>query len=419
MKHIILLFLFCTGMCATQSFSQKTQKVDQLLFSGQYTEAIPLLEQMVQKNDMNSKLYFRLGKAYQFLNKNSLAKDNYQKAYKIDPNSTATLINLSGCLYALGNYPDAEKILIEAKSKSPNNYQIGMLLAKTFAIQNKHQKSLEIYLELNKQDSLNPYIFKQIGSLKKKKLDYIGSLAAYLKAHELNPKDLSVLTHIIQLYYEMTAYQQALAIANKGLDTYPDNSLLLKKKAQVLIGLEWYENALTILEDLKQNKQLSLAENKQLGICFMQTKQYKQAIESFSDCGQTFEKDPMINFYNGVCYARLEQHEKGIAYLENSIFYITPSIKAAMYLHLAKSYGTTRQFKKAIDNYKKHLELDDKDPNVYYEIATTYEEFGDNKDKALAYYTMFIQKSTDKDDDKYVYAKSRILHIKEKIHFQK
>ena len=419
MKHIILLLLFCTGMCATQSFSQKTQKVDQLLFSGQYTEAIPLLEQMVQKDNANSKLYFRLGKAYQFLNKNSLAKDNYQKAYKIDPNSTATLINLSGCLYALGNYPDAEKILIEAKSKSPNNYQIGILLAKTFAIQNKHQKSLDIFLELNERDTLNPYIYKQIGSLKKKKLDYIGSLAAYLKAHKLNPKDLSVLTHIIQLFYEMAGYQQALEMANKGLDTYPGNSLLLKKKAQVLIGLEWYENALSILKELKQNKQLSLAENKQLGICYMQTKQYEQAIKSFYDCGETFEKDPMINFYNGVCYARLEQHKKGITYLENAIFYVTPTIEAAMHLYLAKSYGTTRQFQKAIDAYKKHLELDDKDPNIYYEIATTYEEFGDNKDKALAYYTMFIQKSTDKDDDKYVYAKSRILHIKEKIHFQK
>lgn len=419
MKHIVLLLIFSTGMFTSNSFSQETKKIDQLLFSGQYAEAIPLLEQLVQKDTTNSKLYFRLGKAYQNLNKNSLAKNNYQKAYQLDPNATATLLNLSSCLFSLGNYPDAEKKLIEAKSTNPNNYQIGILLAKTYAIQNKHQKSLEIYQELQVKDSLNPYIYKQIGNLKKKKDDFIGSLEAYLKAYKLNPKDISVLTHTIQLYYEMTAYQQALGIANKGLSIYPNNSLLLKKKAQVLIGLEWYDNALTILKDLKQNKQLSLVENKQLGICYMQTKQYKQAINSFSDCGQTFDKDPIINFYNGICCTRLEQNEKGITYFENAIEYITPSIEAAMHLHLAKAYVTTHQFKKGVEAYKKHLELSDKDPAVYYEMATAYEEFGNNKDKALAYYTKFIQQSANKDEPKYVYAKSRILHIKENIHFKK
>ncbi len=419
MKHIILLFLFCTGMCISPSFSQKTGKIDQLLFSGQYSDAIPLLEQLIQKDTTNRKIYFQLGKAYQYLNKNNLAKNNYQKAYELDPNSTPTLINLSSCLFSLGNYPDAEKMLLEAKSKTLNNYQLGVLLAKTYAIQNKYQKSLEIYQELNKLDSLNPHILKQIGSLKKKKQDFIGSLASYLKAHELNPKDLSVLTHIIQLYYQMTGYQQALEIANKGLNTYPGNSLMLKKKAQVLIGLEWYDNALSILKDLKNRKQLSSIENKQLGICYMQTKQYEQAIKAFADCGEIYEKDPMINFYNGVCFARLEQQEKSITYLENAIFYVTSPIEASMHLYLAKSYVSTRQFKKAIASYKMHLELDDQNPDVYYEIATTYEEFGDNKDKALIYYTKFIQKSTDKGDDKYSYAKSRILRIKENIHFLK
>jgi len=400
-------------------FCQKTQKADQLLFSGQYTEAIPLLLQMVKKDSLNSTLYFRLGKAYQDLNQNNLAIKNYQKANKTNPNSVATLLNLSSCLYSSGNYPKAEEELVRLQQIDSNNYQANLLLAKTYSVQNKYQESLDIYTKLNQQDSLNPYIHKQMGNLKKRMQNFIGSLASYLKAHDLNPNDLSVLVHIIQQFYEMAAYQQALGYANKGLDTFPNNNMLLKKKAQVLIGLGWYENALTILKDLKARKQLSAAENKQLGICYMQTRQYEQALTAFTNCGPGFEKDPMVNFYTGVCYARLEQHEKGIKFLEDALFYVTPEIKASMHLYLAKSYGITRQFEKSVDSYKKYFEMDNTNPDILYEIATTYEEYGENKNKALAYYSKFIQQSEDKEDPKYEYAKSRILHIKENIHFEK
>jgi tetratricopeptide (TPR) repeat protein len=419
MKQLLLLLLLSTAINIPVSFSQKLTKVDQLLFSGQVSEAIPLLNEMVKKDSTNSKLYFALGKAYERLDQNMKAIKNYTKARQLDPNSTETLLNLSSCLYASGNYPKAEQELLNLQQLDPNKYSVDLLLAKTYSAQNKYQQSLDIYLKLNQQDSLNPDIHKQIGSLKRRMQNFIGSLGSYMKANELNPNDLSVIVHIAQQLYEMAAYQQALAYISDGLNSFPDNIMLLKKKAQVLIGLEWYDNALTILKDLKTANQLTDAEHRQLGICYMQTRQYEEALKAFASCGETFEKDPMINFHTGICYARLSQHEKGIKFLEDALFYITPPIEASMHLYLAKSYAATRQFEKAVESYQKHYEMDNTNSDILYEIATTYEEFGDNKDNALAYYTKFIQQTIDKDDPKYEYAKSRILHLKENIHFEK
>lgn len=419
MKQFALLLLLSIVINIPASFSQKTTKADELLFSGQCAEAIPLLNEMVKKDSTNSKLYFRLGKAYQLLDQDMKAIENYTKAKQLNPNSTATLLNLSSCLYSSGNYPNAEQELVKLQQLDPNNYSVDLLLAKTYSVQNKYQESLDIYSKLNKQDSLNPNIYKQIGSLKRRMQNFIGSLDSYMKANELNPNDLSVIVHITQQLYEMAAYQQALAYITNGLNTFPNNIILLKKKAQVLIGLEWYDNALTILKELKTDNQLSKAEHKQLGICYMQTRQYEDALKAFAGCGQTFEKDPMINFHTGICYARISQHEKGIKFLENALFYITPPIEASIHLFLAKSYGATRQFEKAVISYQNYFEMDNTNPDILYEIATTYEEFGSNKDNALNYYTQFIQQTNDKDDPKYEYAKSRILHIKENIHFEK
>ncbi|MBL4560609.1 MAG: tetratricopeptide repeat protein [Labilibaculum sp.] len=419
MKQFTLLLLLSITINISASFSQNTEKVDQLLFSGQYTEAIPLLHAMLKKDSANSKYYFRLGNAYQKLNKNNRAINNYTKAKQLNPNSTATLLNLSSCFYSSGNYPKAEQELVKLQQLTPNNYSVDLLLAKTYSVQNKYQQSLYIYTKLNQQDSLNPNIHKQMGSLKRRMQNFIGSLDSYIKAYELNPNDLSVIIHIVQQLYEMAAYQQALGYISNGLNTFPNNSMLLKKKAQVLIGLEWYDNALTILKELKTNNKLSTPENRQLGICYMQTRQYEAALKAFTDCGPSLEKDPIINFHTGICYARLDQHEKGIKFLEDALFYITPPIEASMHLFLAKSYEATQQFKKAVVSYKKHFEMDNTNPDILYEIATIYEEFGENKDNSLAYYTKFIQQTNEKDDLKYEYAKSRILHIKENIHFEK
>ncbi|PKQ66779.1 hypothetical protein BZG01_09620 [Labilibaculum manganireducens] len=417
MKQIILLLLLSIAINIPASFSQKATKADQLLYSEQYSKAIPMLEQMIKKDSLNSLLYFQLGKAFQNLNKDKLAIINYQKANSLNNNSKTILLNLSSCLYSLGNYPGAEKYLSNLHSIDSSDYQVNLLLAKTLSGQNKLKESLKIYKQIIQTDSLNPFIYKQIGNLKDRMQNFTGSLSSYMISYELNPDDLSVLVHIIQQLYEMAAYQQALEYCSKGLATYPDNTILLKKKAQVLIGLEWYDNALTILKDLKASNNLTDAEHRQLGICYMQTRQYEDALTAFASCGPTFEKDPMINFHTGICYARLNQHEKGIKFLEDALFYITSPIEASMHLYLAKSYGATRQFEKATASYLNLIEIDNTNPDILYEIATTYEEYGENKDKALDYYTKFLQQTSDIDDPKYEYAKSRILHIKEILHF--
>ncbi len=419
MKQFLILVLLSAAINIPTCFSQKITKVDQLLFSERYSEAIPLLIDMIKKDSTNSRLYFALGTAYQRLDKNLEAIENYTKSKQLNPNSSATLINLSSCLYSSGNYPKAEQELVKLQQLDSNNYSVDLLLAKTYSVQNKYQQSLDIYTKLNQKDSLNPDIHKQIGNLKRRMQNFIGSLASYIKANELNPNDLSVIVHIAQQFYDMAAYQQALSYASNGLKVFPGNIMLQKKKAQILIGLEWYDNALTILKELKAANELSDSEHRQLGICYMQTRQYEEALKAFAGCGETYEKDPMINFHTGICYARLDQHLKGIKYLEDALFYITPPIESSMHLYLAKSYCANRQFEKAVKSYQNHYEMDNTNPDILYEIATSYEEFGENKNKALTYYTMFIQQTNDKDDPKYEYAKSRILRIKENIHFEK
>lgn len=422
MKFIPIL-LITIAFFGSKTQAQKFDKIDQLLFSEQYEQAIPLLQKKVDQNNQDYKNYYRLGKAYQNIKANDKALETFEKANQLQPESNNYLFSYSAALFNSGNYDKAKEKTLDFLERKPDHFRASLMLAKIYSIQNNYSKGIEIYNQLLAKDSLNYYLHKQSGSLKYKMDNYIGALASYLKANEINEKDLAVYVKIIQIMFEMGGYQDALVYANKGLAIYPENPSLLRKKAKVLMGLKWYENAMNIYEDLQEKKQLRASDYKSLGICYMQCKKYQKAIEYFNlisiKTGADTDKDPMINFYKGVCSIRLHKTKEAIELLEKAVFYITPQIKGDMHLQLAKAYKTNKEFKKAVEQYKKSYEIDSKNFQILYDIASTYEEYNSKTKNALTYYTKYLQKCEEKEGKRYEYAKSRILHLKEKIHFEK
>ena len=357
MNKILHLFLILIIALPYAAASQKIDKIDRLLFTEQYDIAIPLLQSAIEKDSTNFHNHFRLGKVYQHLKRYSKATKSYKKAYQLRPESKAVLLSLSGSLYNMGNYPGAEKIMMKYQTLDTTNYQANILFAKIHTTQNNYAEGVKIYQRILASDSSNAYVYKQIAALKNKLNEHIGTLAAYQKAYDLNPKDLSIILHLMQSLYEMTGYGAALKYANEGLEVYPNHPLILKKKAKVLIAAEWYENALTILKDLDSKNLLKQSDYKQLGICYMQTKQYEPALRNFNKIisVEEFMNDPILNFYVGICYARLHEIEEAISHLETALVFITSPMKASMHLQLAKSYNDNREFARAIEQYKKEF----------------------------------------------------------------
>ncbi len=416
MKNLLLISL----LLLTHLLQAQNKDIENLLFAGEYQKAIPLIEQQIQQNKNNSKLYFLLAKAYENSNQNKQAIDNYRKAIKLQPNYPVALFNLSSCLFRAGNYNATIDNLKKHNSITKNNLNGNLLLAKTYSTLGEYKKAIGIYNKLIKQDSTNANLYKLLGKTKSRQQDYLGATNAYLKSYKYNKTNLAVIIALAQNFYDMATYKQAIAYINKGLDIYPKNRILLKKKAKCLMGLKWFPIAMLILREMEKKHQLNANGYKMLGICYMQMQgsYIQNALEAFNKCGETYEKDPMLNYYKGYCLLKSNKYKDAIKHLNNAITYITSPSKAAMHLHLAKAYGMTREFEKSIEQYKKSYELNPK-KNILYEIATTYEEFEKDKKNALKYYTMFVQSTTNKDSKHYEYAKGRILYIKEKIYWEK
>ena len=104
--------------------------------------------------------------------------------------------------------------------------------------------------------------------------------------------------------------------------------------------------------------------------------------------------------------------------MKTAIEAATPFYLSDMYHHLGQIYGLQRKFEESIAALKKANELDPKDHEVLFEIATTYEEFNNNKTIALNYYQIYLNEAGmgGKNSE---YAQARINRIKEDMFFEK
>lgn len=419
MRRIFLLLfgLFITFSLSAQS--KKLKAIDELLFQEKYPQAIEQLKRLIQKGDGTAMVNYRLGRAYLILQNPCEAIRYLEKAKQLDSLSIPIMQALSNGYLSSGMYPNAQKTLEWCRKLDTTDLQTNLLLAKAYTSQRMYKKSFQVYNQLCESDTLNSYYHRQKGMIAEK-MNYIPlAFNEFVKAYQLNPKDILTLTKLTTLLNQMGMYEVAIKYCNQGLDIYPENSILLRKKATILINLRWFENALSILEKLRQKDQCNAKSLKQLALCYMHEKEYNKALSALDPSSPSFENDPMVNLYLGIIHLKLNNTGEALKFLQKAQKVGTPGYLGSIYLYKAKTYGQTREFAKAIDAYKEHWKLDDSDPIILYEIATTLEELGKHKKEAMSYYIQFINQYQGKNKRRVEYSKERIMRIKEKIHFEK
>jgi tetratricopeptide (TPR) repeat protein len=88
-----------------------------------------------------------------------------------------------------------------------------------------------------------------------------------------------------------------------------------------------------------------------------------------------------------------------------------------MYHHLGQICGQQRKFPESIEALKKSLELDSSNPEILFEIATTYEEYNSNKTLALNYYRIYLKEAGEAGKN-VNYTLDRMQRIKEDLFFE-
>jgi len=407
---IIVILLFSSNLVSAQD------EIDLLILNREYSNALDLIEDRLEVEE-DASLYFKKGLVAEKLMNYDMAVKALVRACELDPKNPRYWDELADANSALGNYLNAVAYLKQAIALDTADVQMQGKLAQNYINLKAYREALHCYEQIWKVDSTNPFYnrYYAYAAYRTGKNELAIKLYEMLAAE--GSRDLNTWLNLSTIYLQQKRMDAAVETCERGLDLFSQNPNLLLKMADNYFLFREYGKARFSYENYFAVGDSTLDVLKNYGICLYFDKEEEKALTMLEPCYEATVNDPVVNFYLGACYKKLKRFDESAEFLELAVVTATPAYLADIYHHLGQVYGMQRKFEESIQAYLKALEIDPSKGELYFDIATTYEEFNANKVVALHYYREYV-KAVGENGVNTDYALTRIEKIKEELFFE-
>lgn len=404
------------------------EEANKLMLKNKFGEAADILETYVQEN-RNAEAYLKLGLCYKNLMLNNKALNALETANNIDDLDVDILTNLASLYSSVGFNDKAIETFNKVIELDNENTFAKINLAKLFIDAGRWGDAKSIYNDLLNNDSANSFYHRQLGYIFQKEEDWMGAFNHYKISYNKNPVDLFTISNLAKVYFQKEQLDSAIAVIDKGLRIFINNTQLLKLKSDIYFSEKNYSSAVNAIVRLIANGDESAQLYQRLGICYhqiavenfvgdAQIKKLESAIEALDKSVEFDSTESLTQLYIGMTYKELGKNEEAIKHLQKSLELIYPSFTSAIYTNLAIVYNRSEKYADAIRSFKSAKEFDEDNPNYFYYLASTYDQYYYDKKVPLIYYQMFVSSSDSLEPSLEKYALTRIEELKESVHFQ-
>lgn len=186
-----------------------------LFIEGHYSQAEPILNQLLLQQPKNPEIYQMLATIYYSVGQFNKAIKTFKKALEIDPHFTDASVGLSIILNDLGRYDEGKKVFIEAQSLlDQRRGSSEPFIEEKFAA--KHEELADLYFQYKR---------------------YNEAVAELLKALELSQRKADLTIRLSEFYLQMGSKDKAIRDLRRLILDQPDCHT-----ARVKLGLIFYNN---------------------------------------------------------------------------------------------------------------------------------------------------------------------------------
>jgi len=353
--------------CLNDYIYKNPKDVDALFFRskcygilGDYKSAFTDINNAIANYNKNAKaqkedLYTQRGQYYVDIENYNQALKDYETAHKINSKYTDVLFDRANLYYTLKNYSASDndwKDILKIE-KDNMNAQIG--LARNMIARGQTDDAIKELDRLERIEPTNPFIFAYRSDAYAKKEDYrsaIDDLIDWCDYDDIDSAKADILAEYSghELTYALAKVSEKVVKAKDDNEKY--KWLLLRNSLYTIHGM------------------------------------YKKAIEDYNAI-ETLTSNPNERFYfvRGNCYANLGEYDKAIADYNEGL-------KLGDDKNLYNSKASVKRlkgdYKSAITNFSKVIELDPMNSNAYFNRGWT-KELDKNYQGALKDYTTSIK----------------------------
>src|SRR4030066_1680593 len=352
--------------------------------AGKFDQAIQLLSEFISSNPNEPDAYFYLGNAYFQKGDFKQAISSYLKALENNPKDPDLLFQLGLAYYNNKEHKSALEIFDRGlkQKKQPARFHYGLALvqmaqkdfssadfnsainsykrviklkpdypqahlelANIYFLANKHADARLAYEEYLKFDSTNSLVFLNLGRIYYHFRQYSQAIENLNRSAKLSPQ----------------AYETHLFLGNSYLDSARLAQDTLERKTLYLLAQKEYSDYLKVLKDSKPDYQWTKKDAEfwlKNGIANFNVGASSALEEAQKSLRKTLELDPNQSeafSYLGNIYYKFQKFDEALLWFNKKVEKDPTNYNG--YLNLAYCYLGMNQQDKALENYKKSLEL--------------------------------------------------------------
>ena len=391
--------------------------IDVFIVNKQYDKALQEINVQLRQK-ASADLFLQKGRVFQ-------AQQDYQQAIRAFSNglqyasNNVTLMGeMADCFALLGNNQDAISFYTAALEIDSTNLVMTGKLGRVYINQKAYKDAYRVFSSVYRRDSSNVYWNKQLAYCAFRVFQREQAVHLYEKVLEANPRDHTSYINLINCYNWKKEGQQILTIIEKGLVEFPADADLLLERAMYYYKTKQYAEASSQFGNylaVEKNPEYETLMNYGIATYFAGFEE--RALEIFGELFAQNPNDPLVMYYQSLCYKKLKDFEQSEKLMVWAIEGSTPAYVAEMYHHLGQIYGQQRKFKESVQALEKAYKMNPKKVEVLFEIATTYEEYNSNKTLALNYYRLYLKEAGESGKN-ISYALDRVEKLKEDLFFE-
>jgi tetratricopeptide (TPR) repeat protein len=318
------------------------------------------------------------------------AEKLYRQALLALPDDPEILKRLGLVCQKQQRYQESTEIFRQILKRAPAYPEVNLLLAISYYALNAFDKAAEAArreLMANPKHRQAQYYLALALHASDQNLEAIQELEGLLADH---PDDLETLYQLV-LFYKDGAQEASQRVARLA----PDSDWCLALRAEAFADNDHLDDAIREYQAILNKNPSFPGIHFELGQVYWRKKDAEHAKEKLKLALLEDPNQPLANFYLGDILTEQKKYPEAIAHLRIAIAAYPKMTKA--YFLLAKCHAGTGDSERALELYKRALDLDPDYKEVHYQLYALYARLGD-KQKSQAELRIFEKLTRENDE---------------------
>lgn len=271
---------------------------------------------------------------------------------------------------------------------------------------NRIQDALEIADKIKLLEPLNPDVFVVLGNAYDEMGQYGKAIEQYKKALDVESEKDEIYVYMAYCYENWDRYEKAIDVLKKAINHNPNNEQALSELAFCCDFSDKTEGIVDFLNQLIDENPYSFMAWYCLGTIYYKEDELEDAAKCFDFAGIINEKYIPAHLNLGNIHYMQDEYDKAIDSFKKILEVSKDDIFALCYIaNCYKAMGGS--LRKSREFYKKALQVDNAFADAWHGLGTTY-QLDDNHQMAIDYFKKAIDH--DKDDSNYWFCMAESYH---------